>query len=132
MEKPIDNTAKNKKILIVIFLLLTTVLLLSIIGSNNKEKAREDTVSIHDAQIMCMLMEQSDLVNLMGESLNSATAKKAENTCLSQWDLSKNIENTEDKFIEATISDWQERKKEYLGEYTLEEIYNESKEINAN
>ena len=131
MKKQMSSSNKTKKALITVFLLSVAILLLTLMGTKNK-KVKENPVSIYDAQTMCMLMEQADLVNLMGESLNSATAKKAENTCLSQWDLSKNIENTEDKFIEATISDWQERKKEYLGEYTLEEIYNESKEINTN
>lgn len=74
------------------------------------------------------MIEESDLVNYMGEMLNSSTAKKAEDTCLAQWDMSRNIENTEEKFIEVIMTDWKERKEELLGGYTLEEIYNESKE----
>lgn len=92
----------------------------------NHSGDQPQTMSIDEAQAKCMLMEEADLVNLDGQPFGSATTKKAQDTCLAQWDMSKNPNNTEDKFKEAITSDWENRKTETLEGHTLEELYNES------
>lgn len=97
------------------------------IPTTDKKEAKTPTMSIDEAQTKCMLMEEADLVNTMGEAFGDDTTEKAKNTCLAQWDLSKNPNNTQDKFIEAIASDWEERKDEVLEGYTLQQLYDESK-----
>ena len=123
--------AKYVKDLIVGILILAVVIAAGIAivnhNSNKTEETKTDnTISTNEAQIKCTLMEEADLVNLMGEPFGDATTKKAEESCLAQWDKSKNSNNTEEKFKEVVEMDWESRKTEVLEGYTLEEYYNES------
>lgn len=103
------------------------VVVSAIVGLNGDKKDKEPPMSITEAQTKCMLMEEADLVNTMGEPFGDDTTEKAKNTCLAQWDLSKNPDNTQEKFIEVIQSDWEERKDEVLEGYTLQQLYDESK-----
>lgn len=107
---------------------ITIIVVISVVvGLNGDKKDKESSMSITEAQTKCMLMEEADLVNTMGEAFGDDTTEKAKNTCLSQWDLSKNPDNTQEKFIEVIQSDWEERKDEILEGYTLQQLYDESK-----
>jgi len=107
---------------------ITIIVVISVVvGLNGDKKDKESSISITEAQTKCMLMEEADLVNTMGEPFGDDTTEKAKNTCLSQWDLSKNPNNTQEKFIEVIQSDWEERKDEVLEGYTLQQLYDESK-----
>lgn len=107
---------------------ITIIVVISVVvGLNGDKKDKESSISITEAQTKCMLMEEADLVNTMGEPFGDDTTEKAKNTCLSQWDLSKNPDNTQEKFIEVIQSDWEERKDEVLEGYTLQQLYDESK-----
>lgn len=90
--------------------------------SNNNSNS---TMTISEAQTKCMLMEEADMVNLMGEPFGDATTKKAEKHCLSLWDMTQNPENTEEKFIDMIADDWELQKDIVLEGFTLEEYYNE-------
>lgn len=105
------------------------VVVSAVVGLNGDKKDKESSMSITEAQTKCMLMEEADLVNTMGEPFGDDTTEKAKNTCLSQWDLSKNPDNTQEKFIEVIQSDWEQRKDEVLEGYTLQQLYDESKGI---
>lgn len=105
------------------------VVVSAVVGLNGDKKDKESSMSITEAQTKCMLMEEADLVNTMGEPFGDDTREKAKNTCLSQWDLSKNPDNTQEKFIEVVQLDWEERKDEVLEGYTLQQLYDESKGI---
>lgn len=107
---------------------ITIIVVVSVVvGLNGDKKDKESSMPITEAQTKCMLMEEADLVNTMGEAFGDDTTEKAKNTCLSQWDLSKNPDNTQEKFIEVIQSDWEERKDEILEGYTLQQLYDESK-----
>ena len=94
--------------------------------AKESEAKTKEVAAIDEAQLKCMLMEESDLVNYMGESFGEETTKKAREFCLSQWDLSKSPENTEESFIEIITSDWEIRKDEVLEGHTLQELYDAS------
>ena len=89
---------------------------------NLQTKSDDSSMSIEEAQEKCMLMEEADLVNTMGEEFGPATTKKAERFCLSAWDTSEK----EATFKEDVKIDWENRKTEILEGYTLEELYNET------
>lgn len=95
----------------------------------NRGEGSEDNpkpvMSMTEAQAKCTLMEQADLVNLMGEPYGDATFEKADKTCRHSWDKVNNPNASEEKFAEITASDWEERKTEKLNGHTLEELYNE-------
>ena len=117
---------KNLKTIIftIIGLAIFIAIIVAIINAMNKPD--NGSMSITEAQEKCILMEEADLVNVMGEPFGAATTKKAEETCLSQWDMSKNPNNTEKKFIDVITADWEVRKTEVLEGYTLEQYYEES------
>ena len=89
---------------------------------NSQNKSNDSSISISEAQEKCMLMEEADLVNTMGEPFGSETTKKAEQFCLSAWDTSEK----EATFKEDVKTDWENRKSEVLEGYTLEQLYNEA------
>lgn len=97
---------------------------------NQNKTPKEPEMTTYEAQTKCVLMEQADLVNLMGEPFGSETYKKAEEFCLSQWDRTKNPDNTEEKFKEIIKTDWENRKSEVLDGNTLEEYFNEWRKTN--
>ena len=115
------------KIIFGVFLLLL-VCAIATSGNNNKktDEKKEDKTSVYDAQTKCMLMEEADRVNYMGDPFGEETTKKAQEFCLSQWDKTKNPDNSEEEFIKIVEMDWVERKNEVLEGHTLEELYNES------
>lgn len=84
-------------------------------------KPDENSISDNEAQTKCMLMEEADLVNLMGEPFGDATTKKAQDTCLAQWDSPDKVK----AFKDAVVLDWDNRKTEVLEGYTLEQYYEE-------
>lgn len=107
---------------------ITIIVVISVVvGLNGDKKEKELSMSITEAQTKCMLMEEADLVNTMGEPFGDATTEKAREFCLSQWDRSKNPDNTDEKFIELVQLDWEERKDEVLEGYTLQQLYDETK-----
>ena len=99
------------------------ILILLIVVAIFSPKESSEQMSDNEAQTKCMLMEEADLVNLMGEPFGDDTTKKAQQTCLSQWDSPDKVKAFKDS-IEA---DWDERKSEVLEGYTLEQYYNEYK-----
>lgn len=107
-------------ILTIIGLAIFIALIFAFINSQNKPD--DSSMSISEAQEKCMLMEEADLVNTMGEEFGSATTKKAEQFCLSAWDTSEK----EATFKEDVKTDWENRKTEILEGYTLEQLYNEA------
>lgn len=107
--------------------LITIIVVVSIVVGLNGKKKDSPSMSITEAQTKCMLMEESDMVNYMGEPFGDATTEKAREFCLSQWDRSKNPDNTDEKFIELVQLDWEERKDEVLEGYTLQQLYDEAK-----
>lgn len=119
-----------KDLLVGILILAVAIAAVITIINNNNNKSEENqpqnTMSINEAQTKCMLMEEADLVNLSGKPFGPQTTKEAEQFCLSQWDMTKNPDNTEEKFKELVSMDWENRKTEVLEGYTLEEYYNES------
>ena len=103
--------------------------IIGFVGEDKKDSdshKKTETTSIEEAQLKCMLMEESDMVNYMGEPLNEQTRKKAEEHCLSGWDMRKNPENTEEKFIETTNKDWEMVKDEVMEGYTLQQYFDEA------
>lgn len=107
---------------------LIAIIIIAVIAiniANNKNNSQK--MSIQEAQTKCMLMEEADLVNTMGEPFGDTTTEKARDFCLSQWDRSKNPDNTDEKFIELVQLDWEERKDEVLEGYTLQQLYDEAK-----
>lgn len=92
----------------------------------NMPKEKDLGMNIQEAQAKCMLMEEADLVNIMGEPFGPETTKKAEKTCLAGWDRSTNPDNTDEKFIEIISSDWESRKDEVLAGHTLQQLYDEA------
>lgn len=122
-------TKAVKDILVGIFMIIIGAVIIAVfvnIINNNNNQDNSSKMSITEAQDKCILMEEADLVNVMGEPFGAATTKKAEETCLSQWDMSKNPNNTEEKFIDVITADWEVRKTEVLEGYTLEALYNEA------
>ena len=106
---------------------LIAIIIIAVIAiniANNKNNSQK--MSIQEAQAKCMLMEEADMVNTMGEPFGDATTEKAREFCLSQWDRAENPENTDEKFIEIVQSDWEERKNEILEGYTLQQLYDQS------
>lgn len=129
-----ESSSTKKTALIIGGIILAILVIGGLIYGTDKEEAptakdenKTQTMSIDEAQTKCMLMEEADLVNTMGEAFGDDTTEKAKNTCLSQWDLSKNPDNTQEKFIEVIQSDWEERKDEVLEGYTLQQLYDEAK-----
>ena len=127
MENTVKILDSIKSIIItVIGLALFIGIIVAIINAQINGSNKSEGMSIEEAQTKCMLMEEADMVNLMGEPFGSATTQKASQHCLSLWDRSLNPDNTDEKFIEMVTTDWESRKTEVLEGYTLEEYYNES------
>lgn len=103
---------------------IVAIIIIAIALSMSKDKG--SGMTIQEAQAKCMLMEEADLVNTMGEPFGPETTKKAEKTCLAGWDRSTNPNNTDEKFIEIISSDWEVRKDEILAGYTLQQLYDEA------
>lgn len=107
--------------------IITAIIIIVIAVNIAGNKKEAPSMTITEAQTKCMLMEEADLVNTMGEPFGDATTEKARDFCLSQWDRSENPENTDEKFIEIVESDWEQRKDEVLEGYTLQQLYDEAK-----
>lgn len=84
------------------------------------------SMSITEAQKKCTVMEAVDLEKYNGAG--SDVWELASKHCFAEWDMSKNPENTEEKFIEIIKSDWETRKTEEIEGQTIEELYNEVKD----
>ena len=106
---------------------ICAVIVITAVVALNSKKSTKTQMSITEAQEKCVLMEEADMVNYMGEPFGNATTDKAEKFCLSQWDRWENPNNTDEKFIEIVQIDWEERKEEILEGYTLQQLYDENK-----
>lgn len=82
----------------------------------------KDTPGLKEAHAKCVLMEEADIVNVMGEAWSDKVAKKAEATCLS----GRETQEKEKSFVQITESDWEQRKSEVLNGRSLQELYNET------
>lgn len=111
-------------LLSIVFIIVVVIAVINVINNNSQDNGSK--MSITEAQEKCMLMEEADMVNYMGEPFGAETTKKAEKHCLSLWDRSENPDNTDEKFIEIISTDWETRKTEVLEGYTLEALYNEA------
>lgn len=106
---------------------ICAVIVITAVVAFNGKKSTKTRMSITEAQEKCVLMEEADMVNYIGEPFGNATTDKAEKFCLSQWDRRENPDNTDEKFIEIVQKDWEERKEEILEGYTLQQLYDENK-----
>lgn len=122
----VDKKKRPMPLWVKIIFIIGAFLLVCIIATNNKGTDHGSQTSIYEAQTKCMLMEEADRVNYMGEPFGEETTKKAENFCLSLWDKKQNPNNSEEEFIKTVETDWSERKTEILEGYTLEQLYTES------
>jgi len=122
----VDKKKRPMPLWVKIIFIIGAFLLVCIIATNNKGTDQGNQTSIYEAQTKCMLMEEADRVNYMGEPFGEETTKKAENFCLSLWDKKQNPNNSEEEFIKTVETDWSERKTEILEGYTLEQLYTES------
>ena len=91
-------------------------------NNNNAEKH----ISITEAQKKCTVMEAVDMRKY--EDAGDNVFEEASKRCLASWDMAKNPNNTEEKFIETTEMDWEERKNEEIEGQTIEDLYNEVKD----
>lgn len=106
---------------------ICAVIVITAVVALNSKKSTKTQMSITEAQEKCVLMEEADMVNYMGEPFGNATTDKAEKFCLSQWDRWENPNNTDEKFIEIIQEDWENRKNEVLQGSTLQELYDAAK-----
>lgn len=111
-----------KGLRIAAFIALVILIILVIVAIFSPKETSEQ-MSDDEAQTKCMLMEEADLVNLMGEPFGDDTTKKAQQTCLSQWDSPDKVKS----FKNTVETEWNERKSEILEGYTLEHYYDEYK-----
>lgn len=99
------------------------ILLINLFSNNNNG---EQHISINEAQKKCTVMEAVDMRKY--ENAGDDVFDLASKRCLAEWDMSKNPNNTEEKFIDAIEKDWESRKSENIDGQTLEELYNEVKD----
>lgn len=83
----------------------------------------QDTPGLKEAHAKCVLMEEADIVNVMGEAWSDEVAKRAEATCLS----GRETQEKEESFVQIIESDWENRKNEMLQGSTLQELYDAAK-----
>lgn len=114
--KSFNELPKGAQIAICIVAILIVV---PIVVSIVKPK---DTPGLKEAHAKCVLMEEADIVNVMGEAWSDEVAKKAEATCQS----GRETQEKEKSFIQITESDWGQRKSEVLNGRSLQELYEES------
>lgn len=86
----------------------------------------EQHMSITEAQKKCTVMEAVDMRKY--ENAGDDVFDSASKRCLAEWDMSKNPNNTEEKFIDIVEKDWESRKSENIEGQTIEELYNEVKD----
>lgn len=86
----------------------------------------EQHISITEAQKKCTVMEAVDMRKY--EDAGDDVFDLASKRCLTEWDMSKNPNNTEEKFIDIVEKDWESRKSENIEGQTIEELYNEIKD----
>ena len=96
---------------IILGIICAVVVITAVVALNGKKPAKTQ-ISITEAQQKCMLMEVID---------------RAEKHCLALWDKTANPSSTEEQFIEAVSSDWENRKNEKLQGSTLQELYDAAK-----
>lgn len=106
---------------------ICAVIVIAAVVALNGKRSTKTQMSITEAQQKCVLMEEADMVNYMGEPFGNATTDKAEKFCLSQWDRGENPNNTDEKFIEIIQEDWENRKNEVLQGSTLQELFDAAK-----
>lgn len=111
---------------IIVGTICAVIVITAVVALNGKNSTKTQ-MSITEAQEKCVLMEEADMVNYMGEPFGNATTDKAEKFCLSQWDRWENPNNTDEKFIEIVQEDWEKRKNEVLQGSTLQELYDAAK-----
>lgn len=106
---------------------ICAVIVIAAVVALNGKKPTKTQMSIAEAQQKCMLMEEADIVNTDGEEYSQAVVDRAEKHCLALWDKTANPSATEEQFIEAVSSDWENRKNEILQDSTLQELYDAAK-----
>ena len=106
---------------------ICAVIVITAVVALNSKKSAKTQMSITEAQQKCMLMEESDIVNTVGEEYSQAVIDRAEKHCLAMWDKTANPSSTEEQFIEAVSSDWEKRKNEVLQGSTLQELFDAAK-----
>lgn len=117
--KSFNELPTYAKIAVYIF---AAVLAIAIIASVFGKKGTDKKISVNEAQTKCILMEESDIMSQEGVELSSSVTERADDYCRSLW----NSPDKEAKFIDAITNDWESRKNEKIGEFSLEELYNES------
>jgi predicted nucleic acid-binding protein len=111
---------------IILGIICAVVVITAVVALNGK-KSTKTQMSITEAQQKCMLMEEADMVNTVGEEYSQAVIERAEKHCLALWDKAANPSSTEERFIEIVSSDWENRKNEMLQGSTLQELYDAAK-----
>lgn len=106
---------------------ICAVIVITAVVALNSKKSTKTQMSIAEAQQKCMLMEEADIVNTVGEEFSQAVIDRAEKHCLALWDKTTNPSSAEEQFIEAVSSDWENRKNEVLQGSTLQELYDATK-----
>ena len=110
----------------IILIIIGVVVIIALVNMFKGDSNEPGSMSITEAQKKCTVMEAVDL-----EKYNDAGSdvwELASKHCFAEWDMSKNPENTEEKFIEIIKSDWEARKTEEIKGQTIEELYNEVKD----
>ena len=97
----------------IIAIIIIVPIVVAITGNKSQNK------QIDEAIIKCVLMEEADLVNVVGEEWSDNVVKKAEKQCESGHETAEK----EKQFIEIMQSDWEARKTETLNGLTLEQLY---------
>lgn len=106
---------------------ICAVIVIVVVVALNSKKSTKTQMSITEAQQKCMLMEEADIVNTVGEEYSQTVIDRAEKHCLAMWDKTTSPNSTEGQFIEIVSSDWENRKNEMLQGSTLQELYDAAK-----
>ena len=106
---------------------ICAVIVIAVVAAIKGKNPTGTQMSIAEAQQKCMLMEEADIVNTVGEEYSQAVIDRAEKHCLAMWDKTTSPNSTEEQFIEIVSSDWENRKNETLRGLTLQELYDSSK-----
>ena len=106
---------------------ICAVIVIAVVAAIKGKNPTDTQMSITEAQQKCMLMEEADIVNTVGEEYSQAVIDRAEKHCLAMWDKTTSPNSTEEQFIEIVSSDWENRKNETLRGLTLQELYDSSK-----
>lgn len=102
---------------------ICAVIVITAVVALNGKRSTKTQMSITEAQQKCVLMEEADIVNVMGEAWSDEVAKRAEATCLS----GRETQEKEESFVQIIESDWENRKNEVLQGSTLQELFDAAK-----